>query len=187
AEQFDQARRESDASGRSMDRFKEMAYGLIHSEKVRTALDLERESPKLRDGYGMTLFGQSCLAARRLVVAGSRFVTAFWDDARLAGSGWDTHWDHYPRMKNELLPGLDTAYAGLIADLDARGMLDDTLVMLVSEHGRTPKISTAKGGGRDHCSQAYSCWFAGGGIARGKGIGKTDKIAGSVVDRRGST
>jgi uncharacterized protein DUF1501 len=183
AEQFDQARREADAAGRSLDRFKEMAYGLIHSEKVRIALDLEKEPPRLRDSYGMTLFGQSCLAARRLVEAGSRFVTVFWDEYGLAGSGWDTHWDHYPRMKNELLPGLDMAYAGLIADLDARGMLDETLVMLVSEHGRTPKISTAKGGGRDHWSQAYSCWFAGGGIARGKVIGKTDKIAGSVVER----
>jgi uncharacterized protein (DUF1501 family) len=131
----------------------------------------------------MTVFGQASLAARRLVEAGSRFVTVFWDEFGLAGSGWDTHWDHYPRMKNELLPGLDKAIYGLITDLDQRGMLDDTLVMVLSEHGRTPKLNTAKGGGRDHWSQAYSALFAGGGIARGRVIGKTDKIAGSVVER----
>jgi uncharacterized protein (DUF1501 family) len=131
----------------------------------------------------MTLFGQSCLVARRLVEAGSRFVTVFWDEYGLAGSGWDTHWDHYPRMKNELLPGLDRAWHGLISDLDARGLLDETLVLCVSEHGRTPRLQNAPGGGRDHWSQAYSCLFAGGGIARGKIVGKTDKIGGTVVDR----
>ena len=92
-----------------------MALSLIGSEKIRTALDLGKEPLALRDSYGMTLFGQSCLAARRLVEAGSRFVTVFWDEYGLAGSGWDTHWDHYPRMRDELLPGLDRAWAGLIA------------------------------------------------------------------------
>ena len=184
-EQFDQARAALDATaaGRSLDRYREMALGLIGSSKVRTALDLSKESPKLRESYGMTLFGQAALAARRLVEAGSRFVTVFWDEYGLAGSGWDTHWDHYPRMKDELLPGLDRALAGLLADLDDRGMLDDTLVLLLSEHGRTPKLNTAKGGGRDHWSQAYSCLFAGGGVARGRVVGKTDKHAATVVDR----
>jgi hypothetical protein len=183
-EQFDQGRRDLDrsAAGRSMDRYRQMALSLIGSEKIRTALDLNREPLALRETYGMTLFGQSCLAARRLVEAGSRFVTVFWDEYGLAGSGWDTHWDHYPRMKNELLPGLDRAWAGLIADLDARGLLDETLVLCVSEHGRTPKIQNVSGGGRDHWSQAYSCLFAGGGIARGRVVGKTDKIGGTVVD-----
>ena len=115
--------------------------------------------------------------------AGSRFVTVFWDEYGLAGSGWDTHWDHYPRMREELLPGLDRAWAGLIADLDSRGMLDDTLVLCVSEHGRTPHIQNVKGGGRDHWSQAYSSLFAGGGVARGRIVGKSDKIGGTVVDR----
>ena len=184
-EQFDQARRDLDetGAGRSLDRYREMALSLIGSTKVRDALDLGRESLKLRETYGMTLFGQAALAARRLVEAGSRFVSVFWDEYGLAGSGWDTHWDHYPRMKNELLPGLDKAVAGLLADLDARGMLDDTLVLLLSEHGRTPKLNTAKGGGRDHWSQAYSCLFAGGGVARGRVVGKTDKTAGTVLDR----
>jgi hypothetical protein len=184
-EQFDHGRRDLERSlaGRSLDRHRERALALIGSEKVRTALDLEREPAALRDTYGMTLFGQSCLAARRLVEAGSRFVTVFWDEYGLAGSGWDTHWDHFSRMKDELLPGLDRAWAGLIADLDARGLLDDTLVLCVSEHGRTPKLTNDRGGGRDHWSQAYSCLFAGGGVARGQVVGRTDKVAGTVVDR----
>src|SRR5207253_3014030 len=86
------------------------AYHLIGSEKVRAALDIQRERPALRDSYGMTVFGQACLAARRLVEAGSKFVTVFWDEYGLAGSAWDTHWEHYPRLKNELLPGLATVY-----------------------------------------------------------------------------
>jgi uncharacterized protein (DUF1501 family) len=107
----------------------------------------------------------------------------FWDEFGLAGSAWDTHWDHYNRMKKELCPGFDHALAGLIDDLDARGMLDETLVFCVSEHGRTPKISRAQGGGRDHWSRAYSAIMAGGGVARGRVVGKTDKIAGDVVER----
>src|SRR5262245_12021123 len=94
-EQFDQQRRRVDttAAGRSVDHYREMAYSLIGSEKVRTALDIGREPQALRESYGMTLFGQAALAARRLVEAGSRFVTVFWDEYGLAGSGWDTHWD----------------------------------------------------------------------------------------------
>ncbi len=181
-EQMEDARQSRDRID-TADPFREMAYSLIGSEKVRNALDVRRESAKIRDGYGHMLFGQSCLAARRLVEAGSRFVTVFWDEYGLAGSGWDTHWEHYPRMKNELMPGFDRGFSGLISDLDQRGMLDETLVMVLSEHGRTPKINSAKGGGRDHWSQAYSVLLAGGGIARGRVIGKTDSIGGTVADR----
>jgi hypothetical protein len=183
--QFDQARRDLDrsAAGRDLDRYRDMALSLIGSEKVRTALDVGREPPAVRDAYGMTLFGQAALAARRLVEAGSRFVSVFWDEYGLAGSGWDTHWDHFPRMRKELLPGLDRAFAGLIADLDTRGLLDETLVVCLSEHGRTPKLQNIAGGGRDHWSQAYTGLFAGGGVARGRVIGRTDKIGGTVADR----
>lgn len=181
-EQMEDARRSRDGID-THDPFREMAYSLIGSEKVRQALDIRRESAKVRENYGHFLFGQSCLAARRLVEAGSRFVTVFWDEFGLAGSGWDTHWEHYPRMKNELMPGFDRGFSGLIADLDQRGMLDDTLVMVLSEHGRTPKISKARGGGRDHWAQAYSVLLAGGGIARGRVVGKTDSIGGTVADR----
>ncbi len=164
------------------DPFRERAYDLIGNEKVRNALDVTRDDPKTRDRYGHTLFGQSCLAARRLVEAGSKFVTVFWDEFGLAGSGWDTHWEHYPRMRNELMPGFDRGYAGLISDLDERGMLDDTLVLVLSEHGRTPRLDNNRGGGRDHWSQAYSAFLAGGGVARGRVVGKTDKHGGTVTD-----
>ena len=180
-EQFDAARRQRDRA--EADPFREQAYTLLGSEKLRQALDVRRESPKTREGYGHTVFGQGCLAARRLVEAGSRFVTVFWDEFGLAGSGWDTHWEHYPRMRNELMPGFDRGFAGLITDLDQRGMLDETLVVVLSEHGRTPRLSNAKGAGRDHWSQAYTTVFAGGGVARGRVVGKTDSIGGTVADR----
>jgi hypothetical protein len=183
--QFDRARAGLQAAeaGRSFDRHRALALDLVSSAKVRSALDLEREPRLLRESYGLTLFGQACLTARRLVEAGSRFVSVFWDEYGLAGSGWDTHWEHYPRMRNELCPGFDRALAGLLTDLDDRGLLDQTLVVCVSEHGRTPQISTAKGGGRDHWSRAYSALLAGGGVARGKIVGRTDRIAGDVADR----
>jgi hypothetical protein len=181
-DQMEESRRQRDRID-TQDPFREMAYSLIGSEKVRQSLDVRRETARVRESYGHTLFGQSCLAARRLVEAGSRFVTVFWDEFGLAGSGWDTHWQHYPRMRKELMPGFDRGYSGLISDLDQRGMLDDTLVMVMSEHGRTPKLSKGDGGGRDHWSQAYSVLLAGGGIARGKVVGKTDSIGGTVADR----
>jgi hypothetical protein len=181
-DQMEAARRLRDRTDTG-DPFRELAYTLIGSEKVRQALDVRREAAKTRDGYGHMLFGQSCLAARRLVEAGSKFVTVFWDEFGLAGSGWDTHWEHYPRMRNELMPGFDRGFSGLIADLDQRGMLDETLVMVLSEHGRTPKLSTGRGGGRDHWAQAYSVLLAGGGIARGRVVGKTNSIGGTVADR----
>ena len=181
-EQFDHARHQHDAA-RNHDRYREMAYSLIGSERVQTALDLGREPIALRESYGMTIFGQASLTARRLVEAGSKFVSVFWDEYGLAGSGWDTHWDHYPRLKNELMPGFDMALSGLIRDLDQRGMLDDTLVMVLSEHGRTPRLNNARGGGRDHWSQAYTTLFAGGGVARGRVVGRTDPHGATVTER----
>ena len=182
-QQFEQARREAESATPGLDRYRDMAYSLIGSPQIHTALDLDRESMRLRESYGMTIFGQACLSARRLVEAGSKFVSVFWDEYGLAGSGWDTHWDHYNRMKNELMPGFDGALSGLIADLDQRGMLDDTLVMVMSEHGRTPRINSAQGGGRDHWSQAYTTLFAGGGIARGRVVGRTDRYGATVTER----
>jgi hypothetical protein len=184
ADQLDAGMRlRDDAAFQSSDRFREMAYNLIASPKVRDALDVSREPSALRESYGMTVFGQASLAARRLVEAGSKFVTVFWDEYGLAGSGWDTHWEHYPRMKDELLPGFDKALFGLLTDLDSRGMLDETLVLVLSEHGRTPKINKASGGGRDHWSRVYSGLMAGGGVARGRVVGRSDKHADSVAER----
>jgi len=184
-EQFDRARRhlKETEAGRGLDRHRALALDLVGSPKVRAALDVGREPRGVRESYGMMLFGQACLAARRLVEAGSRFVSVFWDEYGLAGSAWDTHWEHYPRMRNELCPGFDRGFAGLITDLDQRGLLDETLVLVLSEHGRTPKIQNVKGGGRDHWSRAYSVVLAGAGVARGKVVGKTDRIAGDVVER----
>jgi hypothetical protein len=183
-EQFDQARQQHEQRAtRGYDRYREMAYSLIGSERVHAALDLEREPRALRESYGMTVFGQAALTARRLVEAGSKFVSVFWDEFGLAGSGWDTHWEHYPRMKDELMPGFDRALSGLVRDLEQRGLLDETLVLVLSEHGRTPRISSARGGGRDHWSRAYTCLFAGGGVARGRVVGRTDKHAGEVTER----
>ncbi len=187
-DQIDQARRQEDhvpARTSGLERHREMAYRLLSSEKLRGAFDLDREAAETRDLYGMTLFGQASLTARRLVEAGGRFVTVFWDEYGLAGTGWDTHWDHFPRMKDELLPGLDRTFSGLLMDLDRRGLLDETLVVLLSEHGRTPRIaSNVPGAGRDHWSRCYSVVMAGGGVARGRVIGRSDKIASDPVNRR---
>ncbi|HWE35945.1 MAG TPA: DUF1501 domain-containing protein [Isosphaeraceae bacterium] len=184
-EQLERARRRLDvaAADSGIDRHREMAYRLLGSDRLRRAFDLGAESPATRDRYGMTLFGQAALTARRLVEAGGRFITVFWDEYGLAGTGWDTHWDHFPRMKDELLPGLDRSLSGLLVDLDARGLLDETLVVCLSEHGRTPKLSNERGGGRDHWSRCYSVLLAGGGIARGTVVGRSDTVAGEPVDR----
>ena len=180
-EQMEELRRGE--SGWVEDRNRAQGYRLLDNPKFRDAFDLSKEPESVRNTYGMTLFGQSTLTARRLIEAGGRFVSVFWDEFGLAGTGWDTHWDHFPRMKDELLPGLDMALSGLIADLDRRGMLDDTLVLLQSEHGRTPQIATGpKGGGRDHWSRCYSIVMAGAGVKRANVIGRSDSIAGTVVD-----
>ena len=136
-----------------------------------------------RERYGMTLFGQATLAARRMIEAGSRLVTVFWDEFGPANTAWDTHFDHFSRLKDELLPGLDQAFSSLVLDLETRGMLDSTLVACISEHGRTLRLEQARGGGRGHWSQAYCGLFAGGGIKAGQVIGRTDKQAGLAVER----
>jgi hypothetical protein len=171
------------SAGKALTRHQQSALSLLESPQLAEALDLRREPDETRTLYGQTLFGQSCLAARRLVEAGSRVVSVFWDEYGLAGMGWDTHWNHYPRMKQELAPGFDWGWYGLITDLERRGLLDEVLVVCTSEHGRTPQINSAAGGGRDHWSRAYSSLIAGAGIARGKIVGATDKHASDVADK----
>ena len=184
-EQFDiaSAGLEETAAARQLDRYQDMALALLTSNKLRTALDVRNEPAEVRRAYGHSLFGQACLAARRLVEAGSRVVTVFWDEYGLAGSGWDTHWNHYQRMKQELCPGFDKAWSGLISDLDQRGLLDDVLVVCGSEHGRTPKLNKAKGGGRDHWSRTYTSMIAGAGVTRGNIVGASDRYGADVADR----
>lgn len=183
-EQFNTARRslESFAVTRKLSQQQHAALAILESPRLAEALDVRREESRVRELYGPTLFGKSCLAARRLVEAGARVVSVFWDEFGLAGMGWDTHWNHYQRMKEELCPGLDRGWYGLITDLDQRGLLDETLVVCTSEHGRTPKLNSAPGAGRDHWAQVYSSVIAGGGAARGRVVGASDRHAAEVAD-----
>lgn len=175
---------DSALSVKAMDRQQQRAWSLLTSQRVREALDIQRESAAMQEAYGPTLFGQSCLAARRLVENGCKFVSVFWDPfGPFGGSVWDTHANHFPRLKQYLLPVFDQAYTALIQDLEQRGLLEETLVLCTSEHGRTPQIDSKPiGAARHHWSRAYSSVFAGGGIARGKVVGRTDAIGGDVTD-----
>jgi hypothetical protein len=190
-EQFDLARRDLDAQSRihEFSRTQQRAFEYLTNPRLHEALDLRNEPMSLREQYGMTLFGQSSLVARRLIEAGSRFVTVFWDEYGSVNSAWDTHYWHYPRLTEQLLPGLDSAYSALILDLEQRGLLDETLVLCITEHGRTPKLdlhgdhpSGTNQGGRNHWSRAYTSVLAGAGICRGKVVGRTDRIAGDVEE-----
>ncbi len=184
--QFDASRRSLDESQavQAMNHERQLAWSLLISGQLRSALDIGQERESVRADYGLTLFGQSCLAARRVVEAGGRFVTVFWDCyGQFANAAWDTHQYHYPRLKELLLPGFDRAFPALIRDLSNRGLLDETLVIWMSEHGRTPRLDSNKpGAGRDHWSRAYSVALAGGGIAQGQVVGQTTRDGGDVLD-----
>jgi hypothetical protein len=182
--QLDRARRRIDEADRvqAFARHQEMAWSLLTSPRLAEAFDLEREPPAMRQRYSMTLFGQSLLAARRLIEAGGRLVTVFWDAYGDAAAGWDTHFHHYPRLKELLLPGFDAAFSALVLDLESRGLLDETLVVCVSEHGRTPRLTNRPGGGREHWSAVYSAALAGGGTARGRVVGRSDAHGGHVAE-----
>jgi hypothetical protein len=181
-----------DAQHRSLDglrpvqgfsRFQALAFNMLRSAKVAQALDLSREPEDSRARYGHSLFGQGVLAARRLTEAGVPLATVFWDEFGDANTAWDTHIDQYSRLKDSLCPGLDAAWSALIDDLERLGRLEETLVIVMSEHGRTPKLNNARGGGREHWSWAYPAIFAGGGVRRGEVVGSTDKVAGYPNER----
>lgn len=158
---------ESDALD-SMDAFYQHAYKLISSQKAREAFNLKAEPEAVQNRYGMNTPGQRMLLARRLVEAGTRFVS-------LTAGGWD----HHDNIKNGIqgqMPPVDQAIAALISDLDERGLLDSTLVMVTSEFGRTPKINGT--GGRDHWPRVFSVGLAGGGIQRGLVHGSSDALGG---------
>jgi hypothetical protein len=180
--QFDRARANLDERMEAFSRNQQTAFSLLTAPHLARALDVAREPRPLRDRYGMNLFGQSLLAARRLVEAGSRCVTVIWDAYGDATAGWDTHFHHYARLRELLLPGFDAGFASLILDLETRGLLDQTLVLVLSEHGRTPRLTNRPGAGREHWSSAYCGVLAGGGIARGRVVGRTDSIAGDVAE-----
>jgi hypothetical protein len=166
------------------DRFREMANDLLTNPRVRAAFDLDREPASLRDCYGDHLGGQSLLLARRLVEAGVPCVTVLTSAGDLNGSvgdHWDTHGQNFVRLRRDLLPPLDRGLSSLLTDLEDRGLLDETLVLLFTEFGRTPRINVAAG--RDHYPDVYSVAFAGGGIRGGQVLGSSDRLGAFPVDQ----
>jgi hypothetical protein len=170
-------------------RVQRRAFDLLTSGRVRDAFDLGREDPRLLDRYGRTLFGHSALTARRLVEAGVRFVNVtwdlFWDRVPINYDAWDTHTRNFPILRDVNLPEFDQTYTALLSDLEDRGLLDETLVVVMSEMGRTPRING--NGGRDHWTFCYGMWFAGGGVRGGTVYGESDAQAAYVKDRPVST
>lgn len=161
-----------------LDHMHQKAFEVLHSDASRRAFELERESPALRDNYGRHKFGQSVLLARRLVEAGTHLVQVNWPregQAEVAGSPlWDTHRNNAGRVRDVLCPQFDHTFATLIADLQSRGLLDETLVVVMGEFGRSPKINAA--GGRDHWGSCFSVALAGAGIGGGQIIGASDRL-----------
>ncbi len=171
------------------DKHKRRAYDLMTSSTLKAGFELGGEDPQLIERYGRTLFGQSTLIARRLVERGVRFVNVtwdlFWDRVKIDYDAWDTHTKNFSILQENKLPGLDQTYSALMEDLDARGLLDETLVVVMSEMGRTPRINGSAG--RDHWTYCYSVLLAGAGIRGGTIYGESDAQAAYVKDRPVST
>jgi len=176
---FDTARRQLDGltESKAMDKFSREAYEFVSGPAARKAFDINTEDPRLRDQYGRHSWGQSTLLARRLVEAGATFVTVLY-------AGWDHHWDLKAGMQN-YLPMVDSAVSALFRDLDERGLLETTLVVLCGEFGRTPKMNDGGNGGapmsmgtpgRDHWGNSMFCLMGGGGVKGGQVVGSTDKL-----------
>jgi hypothetical protein len=169
------------AAAQGLDAYYEKALAMLNSPKLRKAFDLSAEPEKMREAYGRTNYGQSCLLARRLVEAGAKFVTVYFS-SNIGGQstesgGWDTHGFNNTRMYNIIpkyhLPITDQTLPTLINDLETRGLLDSTLVLWMGEFGRTPKIN--ENASRDHWPQCYTVLLAGGGVKRGYTYGASDK------------
>ena len=179
-EQFDRHRRdvEDQNSLANYEGIRRQALELVTSEKIRTALDIRKESKELRSQYGYHLFGQSTLMGRRIIEAGSRFVTVLWDAPD--GYSWDSHRTSSD-LEKFLIPGFDQAFSALLRDMDDRGLLDETLVVAIGEMGRTPKPDTSQWG-RGHWSYCFPCILAGAGIQGGTLYGQSDKDAAYPAD-----
>ncbi len=161
---------------------RESALSLLCTGTVGRALDVEREDPRLVDRYGRHGFGKSLLLARRLIEAGVPVVQATMGIVQT----WDTHVGNFPRLKNDLLPPLDRAVSALLDDLQSRGLLEETLVVMLGEFGRTPRIHPLKPGdvpGRDHWPAVFPAVFAGGGVVGGQVIGKSDKLGAHPISK----
>ncbi len=169
------------AAAQGMDAYYEKALAMLNSSKLRQAFDLSSEPAALRDKYGRTTYGQSCLLARRLVEAGTKFVTVYFSNSiggqSTTSGGWDTHGFNntrmYPIIEKYHLPLTDQTLPTFLEDLDQRGLLDTTLVVWMGEFGRTPKIN--QNASRDHWPQCYTVMLAGGGVKRGFVYGASDK------------
>ena len=172
---------EHSAQARGMDAYYDKALAMLDSPKLREAFNLSAESDAVRDSYGRTTYGQSCLLARRLVEAGSKFVTAYFSPniGGDVGSGWDTHGNNdkkmFPVLEKYHLPITDQTLPTLLEELDQRGLLETTLVVWMGEFGRTPKINEKAS--RDHWPDCYTVLLAGGGVKRGFVYGESDKTA----------
>jgi hypothetical protein len=164
----------NESAGRSgvMRTYYEKALDLMTSAAAQEAFDINAEPAEVRARYGYTSLGQCALLARRLVEAGCRFVG-------IDHGSWDTHFTCFPSLENDLIPHADRAFAALVSDLDERGLLDSTMVLMLGEMGRTPRINAEAG--RDHWSMAQSVLFAGGGVRAGQVLGATDKQAAAPV------
>ena len=172
------------------DRFQQQALAILERPEVERAFDLDREPVATQMAYGTSRHGKSVLLARRLVEAGSRFVTVYWGHEpqdwndgrgpRPANNPWDTHRNHFPLVKDSLVPRADRALAALLNDLDQRGLLAETLVVWMGDFGRTPRISR-QWASRDHWPHAFSLFMAGGGVQGGMTWGATDPHGVSVT------
>jgi hypothetical protein len=163
----------------SRDQFSDQAYSLLTSTAAQAAFRIDEEKDAVREKYGRTRLGQSLLLARRLVDAGVSFVTI--NDHGTGPLGWDTHAQNFSTIKNTLAPPLDKGVAALVEDLGERGLLDDTLVVMMGEFGRTPKING--NAGRDHHGRANSILLFGAGTPAGLVIGRTDPTGDGIADR----
>lgn len=174
-QQFDESRTRLDetASSGTLNVFYQRAFDLLTSQKTRQAFDLSAEPATKRERYGRTEFGQRCLLARRLVEAGVSMVNVSY--CHTPSGSWDTHSQNFTKLKTSLAPTLDTAFSALVSDLGERGLLNDTLVVVNAEFGRTPTIN--RNAGRDHWPSVYSLALCGAGVRSGVVHGASDASA----------
>jgi len=169
---------EKTAIARSLSQNQTKALDVMASEEVRKAVDLSCEDPDVRKKYGRNLFGQSVLLARRMLDAGARLAQATWLRKQgEKGYAWDSHRENFEALREDLIPPFDQALHALITDLEQRGQLDETLIVVAGEFGRTPRV-TLKTQGREHWSNCFSVMLFGGGIRGGQVYGQSDKIGG---------
>ena len=181
------------ASSTEFAALQEQVVRILQKPSIHKAFDLDRESDTLRDAYGRDRHGQSTLLGRRLIEAGARFVTVYWGKETqdwggkwkpmLVNNPWDTHRNHFPLIKDSLIPRADRTLAALLADMSNRGLLDETLVVWMGEFGRSPRISKIfSTPGREHWPHAFTILMAGAGIRGGSVYGKTDRYGEFVTD-----